>query len=75
LCITLPDISLLILGKTGPGMDNADLIAHIQSDLPDLPLLYIGPREGRPLPTDVQTLESGFTPDSLLEAVAGLIRE
>jgi hypothetical protein len=73
LCIQLPDISLLILNTDGTGVDLPDLIANVRTHVPALPVLHIGPTVPR-LPDDVPTLHEDFTPDQLLDAVAGLVK-
>lgn len=73
LCCTLPGISLLILNTHVDGMDEAVLFRAIRARLSDLPILHIDTHRGPLIPEDIPTLTEPFTPDALLEAVAGLI--
>jgi DNA-binding response OmpR family regulator len=73
LCRALPNIALLILNTTGTGTDSPTLVRDIREQLPDLPVLHIGPTELVGMPADVPTLTESFTPDQLLWAVDALL--
>ncbi len=73
LCLTLPDISLLVLIMTGTGTDTPTLVREIRMDHPSLPVLHIGTAALLGMPADVPTLAESFTVCQLLTAVEALL--
>ncbi len=73
LCLTLPNISLLVLNTTGTGTDTPTLVREIRTDHPDLPVLHIGTAALLGMPADVPTLAESFSAGQLLTAVEALM--
>jgi two-component system OmpR family response regulator len=78
LALSLRAIDLLITNTRMPGLNGPELIKHVRSELPNLPILYIrnqdhtGPLPDG-LPANVPTLAEPFTAEQLLAAVHKLV--
>jgi CheY-like chemotaxis protein len=73
LCISLPDIKLLVVNTYGTGIEVGDLIRRIRAAKPGFPVLHIGTSIPGTLPLDVPTLAEVFTAARLLTTVEALI--
>jgi hypothetical protein len=73
LCVSLPNIELLVLNTYGTGIDVGELCRNVRSSRHGLPILHIGSTTPPGLPADVPTLSESFNADSLLSTVRALI--
>lgn len=77
LTLGLAYIDLLITDTEMPGFDGVELIRHLRSQLPTLPILHIQNLgqsvDWERLPPDVPTLREPFSPDQLIDAVRALL--
>jgi DNA-binding response OmpR family regulator len=69
LCLTLPDIGLLILNTNQGYVSTLEVIHRVRSTKPDFPILHIGTRKGTDVPENVLLLSAPFTAEHLLEVV------
>jgi hypothetical protein len=74
LCLMLPDIALVIVNEEGPGADMPQVIRHLRTHVPAMPVLHIGRPVAVGLPDNVPTLAAGFTLGQLLLTVGGLTK-
>jgi len=72
LCLTLPDIGLLILNTTPGYVSTLEVIHTVRAAKPDFPILHIGIRRATDIPEDVVLLSAPFSADRLLDVVDGL---
>jgi DNA-binding response OmpR family regulator len=69
LCLTLPDIGLLIVNTAPNYASTLDVIHTVRAAKPTFPILHIGTRSAPDTPGDVPTLSAPFSPERLLEVV------
>jgi response regulator RpfG family c-di-GMP phosphodiesterase len=69
LCLTLPDIGLLIVNTAPNYASTLEVIRTVRAAKPDFPILHIGTRSAPDTPDDVPTLSAPFSPDRLLHVV------
>ena len=62
LCLSLPEISLLVLNTYGTGIDVGDLIRRIRVRKPGMPVLHIGTEIPPGMPANVPSLDEGCEP-------------
>jgi DNA-binding response OmpR family regulator len=72
LCLTLPDIGLLILNTNQGYVSTLDVIRTVRAVKPDFPVLHIGTRKAMDIPENVLLLSAPFSAERLLDAVDGL---
>jgi DNA-binding response OmpR family regulator len=72
LCLTLPDIGLLILNTTPAYVSTLEVIHNVRAARPDFPIRHIGTRRASDIPNDVLLLSAPFSADHLLDVVDGL---
>jgi len=73
LCVSLPDIELLVVNTYGTGLDVGVLCRSVRAAKPGLPVLHIGSSIPESLPPDVPTLSEEFSPECLLQTVVAMI--
>lgn len=69
LCLTLPDIGLLILNTNQGYVSTLEVIHAVRAAKPDFPILHIGTRKAEDIPEDVLLLSAPFTANHLLSVV------
>ena len=72
LCLTLPNIGLLILNTNQGYVSTLDVIHSVRTAKPDFPVLHIGTRKGADIPENVLLLSAPFTAEHLLGVVDDL---
>ena len=75
LALLIPDLDLLVTNTRWGIVSNRELIRHVRSKKPDLPILHIGEPMPNPdgLLDDVPTLQQPFTADQLLGKARDLV--
>jgi hypothetical protein len=73
LCVSLPEIALLVLNTYGTGIDVGDLVRRVRLADPGIQVLHIGSSIPDGLPDDVPSIPEVFTPAFLLNTVSTLI--
>jgi response regulator RpfG family c-di-GMP phosphodiesterase len=73
LCITLPDIALLVLNTHVDGMADYALFTEARASGTQLPILHIDSHRSEHVPSDIPTLIHPFTTEQLLSAVEKLL--
>jgi hypothetical protein len=69
LCLTLPDIGLLIVNTAPNYASTLEVIRTVRAAKPAFPILHIGTRSAPDTPDDVPRLSAPFSPDRLLNVV------
>jgi len=69
LCLTLPDIGLLIVNTASTYASTLEVIRTVRAANPAFPILHIGTRTAQDTPDDVPTLDAPFSSERLLEVV------
>jgi DNA-binding response OmpR family regulator len=69
LCLTLPDIGLLIVNTAPTYASTLEVIRTVRAAKPAFPILHIGTRSAQDAPDDVPTLSAPFSPEGLLVVV------
>jgi DNA-binding response OmpR family regulator len=69
ICLTLPEIGLLILNTAPTYASTLDVIRAVRLAKPDFPILHIGTRRTVDTPDDIPMLSAPFSADQLLDAV------
>jgi DNA-binding response OmpR family regulator len=72
LCLTLPDIGLLILNTNQGYVSTLEVIHSVRAAKPDFPVLHIGTRKAVDIPENVLLLSAPFSAERLLDVVDGL---
>jgi DNA-binding response OmpR family regulator len=73
LCMTLPDIGLLVLNTHVDGMEDYELFTEARTPGVNLPILHIDSQRSEHVPNDIPTLIHPFTTEQLLAAVEALL--
>jgi len=73
LCLSLPDIKLLVVNTYGTGLEVGELCRNVRAAKPGFPVLHIGSSIPGTLPIDVPTLAEVFTAARLLTTVEAMI--
>jgi DNA-binding response OmpR family regulator len=69
LCLTLPDIGLLILNTNQGYVSTLEVIHTVRAAREDFPILHIGTRRAEDVPENILLLSAPFTTEHLLGVV------